>query len=64
MFWTKDRSFVEFDEFSGYEERSKKFKETLFAFGENSKDSFYSAILYALIFMATKKWNVSMMKIK
>ena len=29
MFWTKDRSFVEFGEFSGYKERTKKIKETL-----------------------------------
>lgn len=29
MFWTKDRSFVEFGKFSGYKERTKKIKETL-----------------------------------
>ena len=55
IFWTKGRYLVEFDEFNGYEERTKKFKETLCTFEENSKDSFYNAILHALNFKNTNK---------
>ena len=54
MFWTKDSSVFEFDEFNGSEERTKKFKETLCAFETNSKDSFYNAISFALIFKNIK----------
>lgn len=54
MFWTKGRFLVEFDEFSGYEERKNLFKETLCAFEVKSKNCFYNAILYALIYKAIK----------
>lgn len=37
MFWTKGRFLVEFDEFSGYEERKNLFKETLCALEVKSK---------------------------
>ena len=49
MYWKIDRSFVEFDEFDGYEKVAEKFKKSLCTFQTDSKDSFYNAVIYGLI---------------
>ena len=50
MYWEIDRSFVQFNEFDGWEEIAKKNLKTLSTFEMNSPDSFYNAILYSLTF--------------
>ena len=42
----------------------KIIRETLCAFEENSKDFFCNAILHALIFKNTKKFSVSLIKVR
>lgn len=55
MYWEIERSFVQFDEFDGYEKTAKTFKEILCTYEIKSPDSFYNAILYGSIFELSKK---------
>ena len=59
MYWKIDRSFVEFDEFDGYEKVAEKFKNSLCTFETDSKDSFYNAIIYGLIVKLSENKEVN-----
>ena len=59
MYWEIDRSFVEFDEFDGYEKVAEKFKKSLCTFEIDSKDSFYNAIIYGLIVKLSENKEVN-----
>ena len=44
------RDKIEFDEFDNVKARAKKFRSKCFLYEKGSKDSFYNAVLYAIVF--------------
>ena len=56
MYWEIDWSFVDFDEFEGYEKIVKKIKKSLWAFdiSNDPNNFFYNAILFGLLFKLSK----------
>lgn len=50
-----DKNEIDYDIFTNFEKRIEKFKNELTTFEKNSKDLFYNAVLYALIFKLTKR---------
>ena len=54
----KQTDHAQFDEFEGYEKATEKFKKSLCSIERDSKDSFYNAILYGLVYMLKKKKSI------
>ena len=51
MYWVIDRSFVEFDEFDGYEKTTENFKSLCtFNISSDPKGSCYNGVLFGLLF--------------
>ena len=53
----QDRNEIEFDEIDDVEARKKKFRSKMLIYQKGSKDSFCNAVLYAVVFKMTRKFD-------